>query len=175
MNAHPSASIDRVAAGPTEGFRQAMRHLAGGVSIVTTGRGAERNGLTATSVSSLSMQPAALLVCINRECSVLPVLRDHGAFGINILGGVHRDLADRFAGRHGVRGAERFSGADWIELVTGAPLLADALAAVDCMVDSIMEWHSHALVIGRVAAVHLGGGPQALVYWRGGYSDVGIA
>jgi len=173
MNAVPPLPSDHPPADCAEGFRLAMRQLAGGVSLVTTGRGADRNGLTATSVTSLSMQPASLLVCINRDCSVLPVLRDHGAFGVNLLGAAHRELADRFAGRHGLRGAERYAGVDWIELVTGAPLLADALAAIDCTVDSVIDWHSHALVIGRVAAVHLGGGPQALVYWRGQYSDVG--
>lgn len=159
--------------GSANGFRQAMRQLAAGVSIVTAGQGAARNGLTATSVSSLSIDPASLIVCINRECSTLSVLREHGAFGVSILAGSHRALADRFAGRSGARGEDRFDGADWIELITGAPLLADALAAIDCTVERIIDWNTHALVIGRVEAVHLPGGTHALAYWRGGYRDIG--
>ncbi|MBI5132970.1 MAG: flavin reductase family protein [Rhodopseudomonas palustris] len=171
MNARPPA-IHPVSAA-ADSFKAAMRQLAGGVSIVTSGQGEERNGITVTSVSSLSVEPPSLIVCINRSCSVLPVLRDHGAFGVNILAAGHRELADRFAGRHGVRGAERYDVGDWIELVTGAPLLVDAMAAIDCTVDSIMDWNSHALVIGRVEAVRLGDGPQALAYWRGDYRDIG--
>ncbi|WP_322514433.1 flavin reductase family protein [Rhodopseudomonas palustris] len=170
MNVRP-ASLHRASA--ADGFKAAMRHLAGGVGIVTSGQGAERNGVTVTSVSSLSVEPPSLIVCINRSCSIMPVLRDQGTFGVNILAAGHRELADRFAGRHGVRGAERYDSGDWIELVTGAPLLSDALAAIDCTVDSIIDWNSHALVIGRVDAVQLGDGAQALVYWRGGYLDIG--
>jgi flavin reductase (DIM6/NTAB) family NADH-FMN oxidoreductase RutF len=166
------AIADRNAGNPADSFRAAMRHLAGGVSVITSGRGNDRNGLTATSVSSLSTEPASLIVCINRNCSMLPQLREQGTFGVNILAAGHRDVADRFAGRCGVSGAARFAGAEWIELVTGAPLLIDALAAIDCTVDSILDWNTHALVIGRVEAVRLHGGPQALVYWRGGYVDL---
>lgn len=173
MNMHaPLAAPDNPSAATPEGFRSAMRHLAGGVSIVTSGRGAQRGGLTATSVSSLSMEPPSLIVCINRNSSMISVLRDSGSFAVNILGAHHREIADRFAGRHGIAGADRFSGADWIELVTGAPLLSDALAGVDCVVDNIIDWHTHALVIGRVEAVRLVGGPRALAYWRGNYADI---
>jgi flavin reductase (DIM6/NTAB) family NADH-FMN oxidoreductase RutF len=149
-----------------------MRQLAGGVSIITSGQGDARNGLTATSVSSLSVEPAALVVSIHRDASLMPVLRQTGVFGVNILAARHRAIADRFAGRGGHKGNERYHGADWIELVTGAPLLADALAAIDCTVDTIVDWNTHALVIGRVEAVRLGGNDPALVYWRGGYVEL---
>jgi flavin reductase (DIM6/NTAB) family NADH-FMN oxidoreductase RutF len=56
--------------------------------------------------------------------------------------------------------------------VTGAPILVDALAAIDCTIDTIMEWSAHALVIGRVEAVHQPGGALALVYWRRSYLDL---
>jgi flavin reductase (DIM6/NTAB) family NADH-FMN oxidoreductase RutF len=171
MNAH-AIMPDQNAGNSPDSFRAAMRHLAGAVSVITSGQGNDRNGMTATSVSSLSTEPASLIVCINRGCSLLPLLREHGTFGVNILAAGHREVADRFAGRCGVSGADRYAGADWIELVTGAPLLIDALAAIDCTVDSIIDWNTHALVIGRVEAVRLHGGPRALVYWRGGYVDL---
>ena len=155
-----------------EAFRAAMRDLAGSVSVISTGVGLARTGLTATSVSSLSMDPPSILVCINRLSSVLPVLVDHGAFGVNVLAAGHRHIADRFAGRDGIRGAARYAGEAWITLVTGAPLLADALAAVDCSLERTIEWYSHLVIIGRVRAVHLNGGASPLVYWRGGYDQL---
>jgi flavin reductase (DIM6/NTAB) family NADH-FMN oxidoreductase RutF len=155
-----------------DGFRSAMRHLASGVSVITTGQGEARAGLTATSVSSLSMDPPSLVVCINRTSATLQAMRETRVFGVNFLAANHRDVAERFAGRGNVSGAARFNGNEWITLVTGAPLLSDALAAVDCSIDTIMEWNTHAVVIGRVEAVHQPGGAQALVHWRCAYRDL---
>ena len=73
----------------------------------------------------------------------------------------------------GLRGAARFAGADWMTLVTGAPLLRDALACMDCRVEEVLERHTHAIVIGRVTRVAARGKGCALVYWRGGYDQLG--
>lgn len=153
-----------------EDFRGAMRRLAHGVCVVTTGEGAGRTGLTATSVTSLSLEPPALLVCVNKASSVLPGLRAYGAFGVNLLGPGHRALAERFAG--GAKGAERYRGAEWTTLATGAALLADAVAAIDCAVEAITEWHTHAVIIGRVAGVMSSGAQGGLIYVNGRYMDI---
>lgn len=92
----------------TRAFKNAMRHLASAVSVVTTGRGEQRTGFTASSVTSLSMEPPTLLVCLNRQSSAAPVLLEHGAFCINVLAKDQVDLADAFAGRDGRRGAARY-------------------------------------------------------------------
>jgi flavin reductase (DIM6/NTAB) family NADH-FMN oxidoreductase RutF len=168
MKLDPTPSLPARAA-PSEAFRAAMRNLAGGVCVVTVGSGEERTGLTATSVSSLSLDPPTLVVCISRAASAFPALLAHRTFGVNVLGGHHRDVAERFAGRGGLQGAARYAGADWIALATGAPLLADALAGLDCVVEKLDEWHTHAIVIGRVVAMHAPGGEAPLVYWQGGY------
>jgi flavin reductase (DIM6/NTAB) family NADH-FMN oxidoreductase RutF len=149
-----------------------MRNLAGGVSIITAGRGEERTGLTATSVSSLSLDPPCLLVCVNRASGTLSALMANRAFGVNVLAASHQDVAERFAGRSGVWGPARYAGADWMTLVTGAPLLADALAAIDCTLEKLIDWHSHVIVVGRVRSVHVNNGPSPLVYWRGNYENV---
>jgi flavin reductase (DIM6/NTAB) family NADH-FMN oxidoreductase RutF len=173
MNAHdPAISRQAPDDDAGAGFRSAMRHLASGVSLITTGRGEARTGLTATSVSSLSMEPPSLLVCINRASATLRAMRETKMFGVSFLAAGHRDVADRFAGRGNLSGAARFQGSEWITLVTGAPLLVDALAAIDCTIDTIMEWSTHAVVIGRVEAVHQPGGAQALVHWRRAYREL---
>lgn len=150
-------------------FREAMRELAGAVSVITVGRGAQISGMTATSVTSLSAEPPRLLVCVNRSASSWPLLERFGAFAVNVLGGDQQDIADRFAGRHGLSGAARFEGAEWTTLVTGTPVLTDSLTAIDCRVEEVIERHSHAIVIGRIAALHAGNRAAALAYWRGEY------
>ena len=173
MNAHDPSILHHTSDDDAgAGFRSAMRHLASGVSVITTGQGEARTGLTATSVSSLSMEPPSLLVCINCASATLRAMRETDVFGVNFLAAGHRDLADRFAGRGNLTGAARFQGSEWITLVTGAPLLADALAGIDCTIESIMEWSTHAVVIGRVEAVHQPGGAQALVHWRRAYREL---
>lgn len=150
-------------------FRNAMRRLAGGVSVITAGRGADISGMTVTSVSSLSVDPPALVVSINREASSFPLLQRYGAFGVNMLTSDQLDVAERFTGKGGLKGADRFAGADWTTRVSGVPLLAGALAAIDCEVEDIVERHSHALVIGRVLDVTVSARTAALAYWQGQY------
>jgi flavin reductase (DIM6/NTAB) family NADH-FMN oxidoreductase RutF len=153
----------------SDDFRGAMRHLAGGVSVITAGRAKEISGMTVTSVSSLAVDPPTLIVSINRESSSWPLIKRHGFFGVNILTADQIDVAERFTGKGGLKGAERFTGAQWFTAVSGVPLLAGALAAVDCAVEDILERHSHAIVIGRVLDLKLSSRTAALAYWQGQY------
>jgi flavin reductase (DIM6/NTAB) family NADH-FMN oxidoreductase RutF len=150
-------------------FRGAMRHLAGGVSVITVGLGKEITGMTVTSVSSLSVDPPTLIVSINRESSSWPLLKRYGFFGVNILTADQIDVADRFTGKDGLKGAARFAGAQWITRASGVPLLVGALAAIDCEVEDIVERHSHAIVIGRVLDIQASTRTAALAYWQGQY------
>jgi len=153
-------------------FRSAMRHLVGGVSVITVGRGDETSGMTVTSVSSLSVEPASLIVSVNRGASSWPILQRERVFGINLLAADQLEVAERFAGKGGVKGAERFAGAEWRRRATGVPLLVGALAAFDCEVEDIIERHSHGIVIGRVLHVDAGSPAAALAYWQGDYLTV---
>ncbi|MGY4477088.1 flavin reductase family protein [Bradyrhizobium sp. USDA 3364] len=150
-------------------FRGAMRHLTGGVSVITAGRGKGISGMTVTSVTSLSVDPPSLIVSINRAASSWPLIARHGAFGVNILTADQLDIAERFTGKGGLKGADRFTGAEWTTRASGVPLLVGALAAVDCEVEEIIERHSHAIVIGRVLDVIASERTAALAYWHGEY------
>jgi flavin reductase (DIM6/NTAB) family NADH-FMN oxidoreductase RutF len=150
-------------------FRGAMRQLTGGVSVITAGRGKDISGMTVTSVSSLSVDPPALIVSINRSASSWPLLKRYGFFGVNILTSDQIDIAERFAGKDGLKGAERFAGAEWTTRASGVPLLVGSLAAIDCEVEEIIERHSHAIVIGRVLDLQLSTRTAALAYWQGQY------
>jgi flavin reductase (DIM6/NTAB) family NADH-FMN oxidoreductase RutF len=139
-------------------LRQAMRQLANGVSILTTGAAPERTGCTVSSVVSLSMEPPRVLVCINKEASAYGAVQRCRHFAINILGTQHHKLANRFAGQTREKGEGRFTGSCW-----------HPLAAVDCELDEIIERGSHAIAIGHVVAARGSQAGDALVYWRGKY------
>jgi flavin reductase (DIM6/NTAB) family NADH-FMN oxidoreductase RutF len=154
-------------------FRLAMREFASGVAIVTCGDGERRAGCTATALSSLSLSPPTIIVCLDRAASTLPRLRESGAFAVNLLTARHEKLAARFAGRGGFKGVSRFEEGDWLPLVSGAPVLADALAAIDCHVEEILDRHSHAIIIGAVRDVRFDGEASALLHWRSRFETLG--
>ena len=151
-------------------FRHAMRALLSGVSIIACGEGEARLGCTITSFASLSLSPPTLFVCLARSSSTLAGLRTARAFSVNLLAARHEALAIRFSGRGGVHGPRRFDGAPWVVLSTGAPVLADALAAFDCLVEEVVERHSHAIVLGAVVSLREGAEEPALAHWRGAYA-----
>ena len=162
----------QLAAEDGHNFRHAMRELASGVAIIACRDCEMLNGCTATSLCSLSLTPPSLLVCLNRNSSTLASIRRAGTFSANILAARHQALAERFAGRGGLQGADRFADGDWVSLATGAPILADACAAVDCHVDEIIEKHTHAILIGLVAAVRVEPAAAALLHWRSGFETL---
>lgn len=171
-------NVDSSSAIPDDGtadaatLKLALRTLGGGVSIITTGDGDARTGATVTSATALSVDPPRMLVSLNRTSSTWPVLEKSGAFAINIVGGQHETLANQFAGLGGLKGPDRYNGAEWIKLASGAHVLKDAVAAIDCVIEEAIERHSHVIVIGKVLAIRLGEG-QSLLYKGGRYHNLG--
>jgi flavin reductase (DIM6/NTAB) family NADH-FMN oxidoreductase RutF len=153
-------------------FRGAMRHLVGGVSVITVGQGQDISGMTVSSVSSLSTDPPSLIVSINRSASSWPLLVRDGVFGVNILTADQLEVAERFTGKDGAKGRDRFKGAVWTTARTGVPLLVDALVAAECEVEEIIERHSHGIVIGRVRDLIVSSPTAALAYWQGQYVSI---
>ncbi len=143
---------------------EAMRRVAGPVSVVTAGIGDSRTGATVTTAQSLSIEPETMMVAINLSSSTFPVITRHNHYCVNVLRADQQSIADRFAGRGGLKGSARYEGADWGVLETGALALRGSLAAIDCAVEDVILRHSHALVLGRVRAVMLGEPGPSLVY-----------
>lgn len=158
---------------PIEEFdlRATMRGTASSVCVVTAGVGADRAGLTATSVTSLSLEPPTMLACVNRLASALPIIRRYRHFCINFLAADQAAIADRFAGRSGVHGSKRYDGARWSLLETGAAALDGAIASIDCVLEEAVERHSHVVLFGAVSAIRTGGA-DPLVYAAGGFAAV---
>ncbi|MBB3771187.1 flavin reductase (DIM6/NTAB) family NADH-FMN oxidoreductase RutF [Angulomicrobium tetraedrale] len=166
----PTIPAPSAQAPDSAGFRAAMRELAAGVTIITAGRDGGRRGLTATAVCSVSADPPTLLVCINRSAEGHAAIRESGAFCVNVIAAEHQCLAERFAGRDGARGAERFEHGEWRSLATGAPVLADAVAAFDCQVIQAIDAGTHTVFLGAVTATTVSPQRAALLYRAGAFA-----
>lgn len=147
------------ASSAVEDFKHGMRRLAAGVVLITTGRPGARGGLTATAAMSLTAEPPQLVVAVNHSASAFPLIRANRSFAVNVLPSAHAPLAEIFAGRTGKEGEGRFTEHDWIELVTGSPILPGAVVSFDCRLAQEFEVATHSLLVGAVEAVHHG--PEA--------------
>lgn len=145
-------------------FRLAMRNLASGVAIVTTGMETTRRGLTVSSVTSLCMDPPCLLVGVNYSSETHAAILANGRFGVSLLGRGQEDLAMRFAG--GAKGVDRFETAPWEQGVLDVPLLEPAIGALECVLHHHQRVGTHGLFIGRIVATR-GGSGDPLVNFQG--------
>lgn len=162
------AAVNSPVVGPDE-LRHALSHFATGVTIVTSrGPGAKPVGTTASAVSSLSLEPPLLLVCLARTSNTLAALRGHGAFAVNVLASDQHELSGHFA-RSG-------SAANWRSVSHragsyGLPLLSGALASVECVLERCVDGGDHEIVIGHVRALDIAAGEsEPLVHFRGSYA-----
>lgn len=150
----------------TPEFRRILGHWASGVAIVTTRTPDGRVcGLTANAFSSLSLDPLLVLVCIEKNADTYECIRQARTFAVNILNAECERLARRFAAWEVDR---KFEGLAHHEEQTGAPILDDALAWVDCRVHGEYDGGDHTIFVGAVLAGDAKEGTP-LLYYRGGY------
>jgi flavin reductase len=145
-------------------FREGMSRVAGAVHVVTTDGSAGRAGFTATAVAPGTDDPASLLVCINTASRSGQALLANKVFCVNVLSASDTPLADVFAGRSELQGADRFSIGQWEALATGSPALMTCLVAFDCRISDARIVATHHVIIGEIVAIRLGEQKPALVY-----------
>ena len=153
-------------------FREAMARLGAAVHVVTTAGPGGRTGFTATAIISVSDQPATLLVCLNRQSQVTPVLQQNRVLCVNTLGAGEAEIADIFAGRTGIFMEERFKHGRWTTLQTGSPVLASAVIAFDCRIFEVKAIASHDVYFCAVEAIRQGPVGPVLVYHERAYKRV---
>ena len=142
--------------GTSATFKEAMRRVASSVMILT-GRDVNGHpcGMAASAVISVSMDPPSMLVSINRSAGLYPVVERTRRFCVNLLGANQQHLLAPFS-QSALR-AERFRSDDWRDAWTDdaerLPWLADAPAAIDCAVESAVDYGTHTLFIGRALNV----------------------
>ena len=153
-----------------QAFRHAMRRVAATVAIVSAKHGAERHGTTATSVTSISMDPPSVLVCFNQASRLHDFLRRQDHFCINVLHTENIDTAKVFSSN--ATAAERFASGDWRANDEGLPYLAGAQANLFCSKEQEITCGSHTIFIGRVLEVLTREDISPLIYVDGRYSAV---
>lgn len=151
----------------TSEFRRVMGHFATGVTVVTTLRGdGSPCGLTASAVCSVSLDPTLVLVCVEKASDSHDCIAGAGVYAVNVLPETRGEtLARRFAGSDVT---EKFVGVAFHAESTGAPVLDDALAWVDCRVRETIPGGDHTVFLGEVVAGDAVEGTP-LLYYRGGY------
>lgn len=112
-------------------FRDAMARLSAAVNIITTDGPAGRAAITVSAVSSVSDEPATLLVCINQKSAAHAILVANGRLCVNVLAAHHEDVARLIAGMTGLAPAERMDHVQWETGEHGQPTLPDALAVLE--------------------------------------------
>lgn len=155
---------------PIDQFKHVMRQWASGVTIVTMRSGDWLHGLTVSGFLSVSPEPPLVLVSIGQELQSHAVMKKSGAFAVNFLGEDQRDLSDRFAGRLG--DVERFENVPHRTEATGAPILDECLAWLDCRVVASHAVGDHTLYIGEVVAAGVREHARPLLYWNADYRSV---
>ncbi|MEU5882469.1 flavin reductase [Spirillospora sp. NPDC047279] len=132
-----------------ETFRAALSQWPTGVGVVTTVADGARHGMTASSFSSVSLDPPLVLVCLAEHVYTHRLVAASGVFAISFLGKDQAPIGDRFAGR--VPG-DRFAGQAWEARVSGAPVLTDAVGWLDCRVVHAYPGGDHTIFVGEVLA-----------------------
>lgn len=149
-------------------FRTAMRRLAASVCVVTAERGGKAYGMAVTAVTSLSMEPPSLLVCVNHSAKIHAALGEGARFCVNVLHRDHEVVARRF-GDASLTSEERFAVGDWDRSGECGPVLRGAQAVIECELANRFEFGTHSICVGRVRRIALGARIEPLLYADGVY------
>jgi len=147
-------------------LRKIMGSFATGVTVVTTDTDPP-TGLTANSVTSLSLDPPLILFAVDKKAGSLAAFNETRRFAVSILTTEQQDISNRFA----TPGPKDFSDLSIRTAETGAPVLADALAWADCRVVDVLPGGDHDIFIGEVVAGDVNVG-DPLLYYAGKYREI---
>jgi flavin reductase (DIM6/NTAB) family NADH-FMN oxidoreductase RutF len=150
-------------------LRRLMGHFATGVTVITTlTKEGKMHGLTANAVSSLSLVPPLLIICVDKKAESYPCFEESGVFTVNILAEDQEDLSRRFA----VSGGEKFEGVAYRRGANGAPVLLGAVAHLECKVYASFDGGDHTIYLGQVEEGETRE-LKPLLFFRGGYRTLG--
>jgi 3-hydroxy-9,10-secoandrosta-1,3,5(10)-triene-9,17-dione monooxygenase reductase component len=165
----PATAPSEPPAGPhPRVFRDALGRFATGVAFVTAAPGGEPDGLIVNSLASVSLEPPLVSFCPSRTSLTWSRMRRARRFGVNVLGRRHEAWA-RAASRPG---ADRFASLEWAHGHGGVPLLADALATLECTIVAEHAAGDHWIVVGRVEAARIAPADQPLVFFAGAFGTL---
>lgn len=151
-------------------FRRTIGHFATGVTVITTRHHGRPYGMTASAVTSLSLSPPMLVVCINNRAPTHDAVSRADSFAVNVLARNQQDLAHQFA-----RPADdKFAGVEVDDGELGSPLLPDCLANFECAVAERTTGGTHTIFAARVVAARAAGDQEPLLYYRGRFGRLAL-
>jgi flavin reductase (DIM6/NTAB) family NADH-FMN oxidoreductase RutF len=142
-------------------FREVFGRFATGVAVITGAGPGGVGGMTANALCSLSLDPLLALVCFENEARTLPIVREGGRFGVNVLSTEQVHLAGVFASK--LPEAEKLEGVEH-RFEAGVPIIEGALAWAVCELRELIAGGDHTIAIGHVREMGLGGGDPLLWY-----------
>jgi len=153
-------------------FRQIIGHFATGVTVITTAHDGWLHGMTANAITSVSLDPLLLLICVDHAAHAHDQLTKAGVFAVNVLSEEQEDLSRLFANtqepeENSLRGAAYHFG------MHGAPVLDTCLAYLECEVVDRCEGGDHTIFIGSVLEGEMEEEAAPLIFYRGGYRRLG--
>ena len=146
-------------------FRDIMGTFTTGVTIVTTMDNETPYGITANSFTSVSLSPPLVMFCLGKSSTNFEAFMASDCFAVNILSAQQDALSTRFATFDG----DRFDGLNWTTLDTGAPILENVIAAIDCRLEAKHDAGDHVIMLGLVVRAEVKNNEPPLVYFKGGY------
>ena len=159
--------------------RRIMGKFATGVTVASTVVGDETWGMTANAVTSLSLDPPLVILCVQKDSQSYDKFKDAGCFARSILSAEQPEISDRFA----FKGPKDFSGLETATAMTGAPILRGALGWVDCKLSEVVPGGDHDIFIGEIVAGEAvddddsasndSESGQPLLYFGGKYAELG--
>ncbi|PKV95330.1 MULTISPECIES: flavin reductase family protein [Amycolatopsis] len=147
-------------------FRRAISRFATGVTVVTARTGDRTYGMTLSAMTSLSLEPPSLLVCINRRVPTEQAVASSGKFVVNVLA----DYQERIARRFARPAADKFDGVDIEFSRTGIPVLKGTVASFECTVRERLAGGTHSIFVGHVDSARFND-RLPLVYHAAGFGD----
>jgi flavin reductase (DIM6/NTAB) family NADH-FMN oxidoreductase RutF len=156
----------------TSEFRLALGQFATGVTVVTAERAPGCvHGMTANSFTSVSLDPLLILICVKQSAQLMPLVKQHKRFGVNVLKDNQREISEYFARTEESAEMEKQLGVRYRWTKTGIPLLEDALVHLGCNVVTSHVAGDHTIFIAEVESVEVYDG-EPLLYLRGDYRQV---
>lgn len=150
-------------------YRQVLGHFPTGVTVVAGMDGAEPVGLAVGSFFSISLDPPLVGFCVGKSSKSWARMIDARSFCVNVLGADQEDVCRVFA----TSGGDKFASIGWSSTESNSPRIDGVLAWIDCDLDAVHESGDHEIVVGRVKGLGLGHEGDPLVFFRGGYANLG--
>jgi 3-hydroxy-9,10-secoandrosta-1,3,5(10)-triene-9,17-dione monooxygenase reductase component len=150
-------------------YRQVLGAFCSGITVVTTAFAGTPIGMTCQSFFSVSLDPPMIAFSPARTSTTYPVIRETGAFAVNVLS----DHQSWIAGQFARRGVNKWKGIRWTAAeITGCPLLDEAIATVECVIEQEYSVGDHFITIGSVQSLRTDPAKRPLLYFRSQFSSL---